>query len=181
AAEAVSRMRALGLKTLLLSGDHRTTAEAAAREVGIDETIAEVFPADKEAVVRRLQAAGARVAMIGDGINDAPVLAVADLGMAVGRGADAALEAADVVLANHDLRTAARAVQLGRLTMRVVRQNLVWALAYNIVLIPAAAGVLAPWYGNEWRLPPIFAAAAMALSSVSVVLNSLSLRVRRWD
>jgi len=180
-ADAVRRMHDLGLKTLLLSGDHRITAEAAAREVGIDETIAEVLPSGKEAVVRRLQSEGARVAMIGDGINDAPVLTAADLGIAVGHGADAALEAADVVLANHDLRSAARAVQLGRLTMRVVRQNLAWAVAYNIVLIPAAAGVSALWNEAEWRLPPIFAAAAMTLSSVSVVLNSLSLRIRRWD
>jgi Cu+-exporting ATPase len=180
-AEAVQRMHALGLKTLLLSGDHRITAESAAREVGIDETIAEVLPADKAAVVRRLQSEGARVAMIGDGINDAPVLTAADLGIAVGHGADAALEAADVVLANQDLRSSARAVQLGRLTMRVVRQNLVWALAYNLVLIPWAAGVSALWNSGDARLPPIAAAAAMALSSVSVVLNSLSLRIRRWN
>lgn len=181
AAAAVRGMHDLGLRTLLLSGDHRTTAEAAAREVGIDETIAEVFPADKAAVVRRLQADGAKVAMIGDGINDAPVLTAANLGIAVGHGADAALEAADVVLANHDLRSAVRAVQLGRLTMRVVRQNLAWALIYNVVLIPAAAGVAALWQAGDWRLPPAYAAAAMALSSVCVVLNSLSLRVRRWD
>jgi Cu+-exporting ATPase len=181
AAATVRAMHALGLRTLLLSGDHRITAEAVAREVGIDETIAEVFPAEKAAVVRRLQAEGARVAMIGDGINDAPVLTAANLGIAVGHGADAALEAADVVLAHHDLRAAARAVQLGRLTMRVVRQNLAWALVYNIILIPAAAGVAALWHADDWRLPPAYAAAAMALSSVSVVLNSLSLRARRWD
>ncbi|MBA4019132.1 MAG: copper-translocating P-type ATPase [Pirellula sp.] len=181
AREAVAHMHALKLRTLLVSGDHRTTAEAAARAVGIEETVAEVLPADKQAIVRRLQAEGERTAMIGDGINDAPALAAADVGIAVGQGADVALEAADIVLNNQDLRTAARAVQLARLTMRVIRQNLGWALVYNVVLIPAAAGVLAPWLGSAWRLPPSVAAAAMALSSVSVVLNSLSLRVRSLD
>ncbi len=181
AREAVAHMHALKLRTLLVSGDHRTTAEAAARAVGIDETIAEVLPAEKQAIIKRLQAEGERTAMIGDGINDAPALAAADVGIALGQGADVALEAADIVLNNQDLRTAARAVQLARLTMRVIRQNLGWALVYNVVLIPAAAGVLAPWFGASWRLPPSVAAAAMALSSVSVVLNSLSLRVRSLD
>ena len=181
AREAVAHMHALKLRTLLVSGDHRTTAEAAARAVGIDETIAEVLPADKQAIVKRLQTEGERAAMIGDGINDAPALAAADVGIAVGQGADVAIEAADIVLNNQDLRTAARAVQLARLTMRVIRQNLGWALVYNVVLIPAAAGVLAPWFGASWRLPPSVAAAAMALSSVSVVLNSLSLRIRSLD
>ncbi|MBN8629088.1 MAG: heavy metal translocating P-type ATPase, partial [Planctomycetes bacterium] len=110
-----------------------------------------------------------------------PALAAADVGIAVGHGADVALEAADAVLNNQDLRAAARAVQLARLTMRVIRQNLLWAFGYNVVLIPAAAGALAPWLGSVWRLPPSVAAAAMALSSVSVVANSLSLRLRNLD
>jgi Cu+-exporting ATPase len=169
------------MRTLLVSGDHRTTAEAAARAVGITETIAEVLPADKQAIVERLRGEGRRVLMIGDGINDAPALAAADVGIAVGHGADVALEAADIVLNNQDLRAAARAVQLARLTMRVIRQNLLWAFGYNVVLIPAAAGALAPWLGSAWRLPPSVAAAAMALSSVSVVANSLSLRLRNLD
>lgn len=181
AREAVRHFQTLGMRTLLVSGDHRTTAEAAARVVGITETIAEVLPADKQAIVVRLRGEGRRVLMIGDGINDALALAAADVGIAVGHGADVALEAADVVLNNQDLRAAARAVQLARLTMRVIRQNLLWAFGYNVVLIPAAAGALAPWLGSVWRLPPSVAAAAMALSSVSVVANSLSLRLRSLD
>jgi len=181
AVPAVAQMHRLGLKTLLVSGDHQSTVSATAAAVGIDEAVAEVLPADKQKIVRDLQSRGKRVAMVGDGINDAPALAAADLGIAVGHGADVAVDAADVVLTTPDLRNAARAVQLARLTMRVIRENLVWALAYNVVLLPAAAGVLAPWLGAAWRIPPTFAAAAMALSSVSVVANSLSLRLRRID
>lgn len=181
AREAIARLHRLGLKTVLLSGDHRRTAEAVAAQVGIDDTIAEALPADKQAIVRRLQERGERTAMVGDGINDAPALAAADLGIAVGQGADIAIDAADVVLTTGDLRNVARAVSLARKTLRVIKQNLFWAFAYNVVLIPAAAGVFAYWFGREWRLPPIAASAAMAASSVSVVLNSLSLRVRRID
>jgi Cu+-exporting ATPase len=179
--QAVAGLRELGVKTGLLSGDHRTTVAAAAREAGIDRFFAELMPADKQGEVAKLQRAGERVAMVGDGINDAPALTAADVGIAVGHGADAALEAADVVVATSDLRAVVKAVKLARLTMRVIRQNLVWALGYNVVLIPAAAGALAPWLGRDWRLPPSAAAAAMALSSVSVVLNSLSLARRRLD
>jgi Cu+-exporting ATPase len=181
AAAAVARLHQLGLATLLLSGDHRRTAEAVARQVGIAETIAEALPADKLATVRRLQQEGKRVAMIGDGINDAPALAAADLGLAIGQGADVAVEAADIVLTSGDLRAVPRTIRLARATLSVIRQNLFWAFVYNLVLIPAAAGLLTPWLGPEGRLPPIAAAAAMALSSVSVVLNSLSLRIRRLD
>jgi heavy metal translocating P-type ATPase len=179
--EAVAEMRELGLKTRLLSGDHRTTVAAAARQVSIDDYSAELLPADKQKEVGRLQQAGERVAMVGDGINDAPALTAADVGIAMGHGADVAMEAADVVVATHDLRAVAKAVKLSRLTMRVIRQNLVWALGYNVVLIPAAAGALAPWLGHDWRLPPAAGAAAMALSSISVVMNSLSLGRRRLE
>jgi Cu+-exporting ATPase len=178
---AITELRELGLKTVLLSGDHRTTAKAVAQAVGIDETIAEATPSQKLAEVKRLQYSGERTAMIGDGINDAPALSAADLGIAVGHGADAALEAADVVLAAGDLRAVGRAIRLARDTLRIIRQNLFWAFAYNILLIPAATGLPTVWLGPAWRLPPIVAAAAMALSSVTVVSNSLRLRVRRMD
>jgi Cu+-exporting ATPase len=181
AANAIARLHALGLKTQLVSGDHKTTVEAVARQVGIDETMAGVLPGDKHARVKQLQERGERVAMVGDGINDAPALAAADLGVAVGRGADVALEAADVVLTKNDLRLVPRSVVLARSTLRVIRQNLFWAFAYNVVLIPAAAGLFTVALGSAWRLPPIAASAAMALSSVSVVVNSLSLRIRRLD
>ena len=178
---AIEQLHALGLKTVLLSGDHRTTAEAVAREVGIADVIAEATPAQKLAEIRKLQEGGARTAMIGDGINDAPALSAAELGIAVGHGADVALEAADIVLAAADLRAVARCVRLARATLRVIRQNLFWSFAYNLLLIPAAAGLLVVVFGPAWRLPPIAAAAAMALSSVTVVLNSLTLRMRRID
>ena len=176
--QAVEALKRAGLRTMLVSGDHRGTVAAAARAVGIDRFEAEVVPAEKHAVVTSLQRDGEQVAMVGDGINDAPALAAAELGIAVGHGADVAVEAADVVLARRDLRSVAQALALGRVAMRVIRQNLVWALGYNVVLIPLAAGAAAPWFGADVRLPPSFAAAAMALSSLSVVLNSLTLRFR---
>ncbi|HEV3003325.1 MAG TPA: heavy metal translocating P-type ATPase, partial [Pirellulales bacterium] len=179
AAEAVERLRKLGLEVRLLSGDHRQTVEAVAAQVGISELMSQLRPAEKEAEVRSLRAAGHVVAMVGDGINDAPALAAADLGIAIGSGSDVAIEAADIVLVGRDLRDLARVVVLARATLRTIRQNLAWAFAYNLLLLPSAAGVLEPLIG--WRLPPMAAAAAMAASSVSVVGNSLLLRRRRLD
>jgi Cu+-exporting ATPase len=176
--EAVRQLKAMGLAVQLLSGDRRPVAEAVARQVGIETVAAEVRPDEKQQVVRRLQQAGQVVAMVGDGINDAPALAAADLGIAIGRGADVAIEAADVVLLGADLRGVARAIALSRATLRTIRQNLAWAFGYNLLLIPLAAGVLSP---VGIRLPPAAAAAAMAASSVSVVGNSLLLRRRKLD
>jgi Cu+-exporting ATPase len=177
--EAIDRLQSLGMKVLLVSGDHRQAVEAIARQVGIQDVIAEVLPADKQRVVKQIQTDGAQVAMVGDGINDAPALAAADVGIAIGSGADVAVEAADIVLVGSDLRGVVRTVVLARATLRTIRQNLAWAFGYNLLLIPLATGLFVPLAG--WSLPPVAAAAAMAASSVSVVANSLLLRVRRVD
>jgi Cu+-exporting ATPase len=172
---AVEALRALGLDVWLVTGDDARTAHAVAREVGIDHVVADVLPADKAEVVKRLQAdTGQAVGMVGDGVNDAPALAVADVGIAIGTGTDVAMEASDVTLVGGDLEGVAAAILISRRTVRVIRQNLFWAFAYNVVGIPIAAGVLYPSFGI--LLSPVFASAAMALSSVSVVLNSLRLR-----
>ncbi len=178
-AEAVRSLRASGLDVWLLTGDARVTAEAVAREVGIpaDRVVAEVLPGDKDAVIERLQAEGHKVAMVGDGINDAPALARANLGVAIGTGADVAIEASDVTLVGGDPRLVGSAIALSRWTLRVIRQNLFWAFAYNVLLIPIAMGALFPAFGVT--INPALAAGAMALSSVSVVTNSL--RLRRVD
>lgn len=171
---AVRALRRMGLEVWLVTGDNPRSAEAVAREVGICNVLAEVLPQDKAEAVRRLQAEGKRVAMVGDGINDAPALAAADVGIAIGTGADVAIEAADITLARGDVYGVVTALRLARATMRTVRQNLFWAFIYNVIGIPVAAGVLYPVWGI--RLNPMIASAAMSLSSVSVVSNSLRLR-----
>ena len=171
--EAIAALKGSGVRIVMLTGDSRSTAEAVARQLGIDEALAEVLPEDKAGHVKRLQAEGRKVAMAGDGINDAPALAQADVGIAMGTGTDVAMESAGVTLVKGDLRGIARAAVLSRATMRNIRQNLVFAFGYNALGIPVAAGVLYPAFGL--LLSPIFAGAAMALSSVSVVTNALRL------
>jgi len=171
---AVAQIKRLGLPVVMVSGDSRKGAEAVAAEVGIDEVIAEVLPSQKADLVKKLQRQGKHVVMVGDGINDAPALAQADVGIAIGTGTDIAMEASDVTLIRGDLRAVVTAIDLARRTMRTIRWNLMWAFGYNVLLIPIAAGALYPFTG--WLLSPVLASAAMAWSSLSVVLNSLTLR-----
>ncbi|MPR08502.1 heavy metal translocating P-type ATPase [Microvirga tunisiensis] len=172
--EAVAALHALGLKVALITGDNRKTAEAIAKRIGIDEVAAEVLPDGKVAVVKRLRQSHGKIAFVGDGINDAPALAEADIGIAIGTGTDIAIESADVVLMSGDVRGVVNAIALSKATIRNIQQNLFWAFAYNVLLIPVAAGVLYPVNGT--LLSPIFAAGAMALSSVFVLGNALRLR-----
>lgn len=176
-AAAIRGFRALGLDVVMLTGDNWRTAEAIGKELGVTRVIAEVLPQDKERHVAQLQAGGHKVAMVGDGINDAPALVRADVGLAIGAGTDVAIESADIVLMKSDLLDAVSAVQLSRAVLRNIKQNLFWAFIYNIIGIPLAAGLFFPLLG--WQLNPMFAAAAMSLSSVSVVTNALRLKLFR--
>jgi Cu+-exporting ATPase len=175
--EAIRALHAEGLRIVMLTGDNRVTAGAVARQVGIDAVEADVLPEQKAAVVKRLQGEGRRVAMAGDGINDAPALAQADVGVAMGTGTDVAIESAGVTLVRGDLRGLVRARRLSRATMRNIRQNLFFAFVYNVLGVPIAAGLLYPVFG--WLLSPIIASAAMTFSSVSVIANALRLRRER--
>jgi P-type Cu+ transporter len=172
--EVVAELRRLMLDVVMLTGDRRSTAEAIAAAAGVQTVVAEVLPQGKLDAVRARQARGEVVAMVGDGVNDAPALAQADIGIPMGGGTDVALDAADVALMRSDLRAVGSAIRLARATMRTMRQNLFWAFVYNCIGIPVAAGALYPAFGL--LLSPVLASAAMALSSVSVVGNSLRLR-----
>ena len=189
AKSAVSQLKRDGIDVVMLTGDNPHTAKEVARQVGIDRVVAEVLPGDKAAEIKALQDAGQVVAMVGDGINDAPALAQADVSFAIGAGADVAAETADITIVGTDLHAISKAIRLSKATMRSIRQNLFWAFAYNVALIPVAAGVLyplfagsgvpgtlAPVLGEHGFLNPILAAAAMAVSSVTVLGNSLRLR-----
>jgi P-type Cu+ transporter len=177
--QALQALRSQGIEIVMLTGDNRTTAQAVAAKLGISSVEAEVLPEQKSAVVARLRAAGRVVAMAGDGVNDAPALAAADVGIAMGTGTDVAIESAGVTLLKGDLADIARARGLSRATMRNIRQNLFFAFIYNAAGVPIAAGILYPAFGL--LLSPIVAAAAMALSSVSVIANALRLRSQRID
>jgi Cu+-exporting ATPase len=171
--EAIKELHALGLKLVMLTGDHRRTAAAVSRQLGFDSVAAEVEPAGKAAQIKKLREEGQYVAMAGDGINDAPALAEAEVGIAMGTGTDVAMQSAGITLVRGDLRGIAKAIRLSRATMSNIRQNLVFAFLYNALCIPVAAGVLYPFHG--WLLSPIIAGVAMSLSSVSVITNALRL------
>lgn len=177
AKEAVARLHRLGIKVIMLSGDDRHTAEYIAAEVGIDEVLAEVLPEEKLQKIKELQATGAVVAMAGDGVNDAPALAQADIGIAMGTGTDVAIESAGITLLHGDISKLVQAVRLSKITMRGIKQNLFWAFAYNVIGIPLAGGIFYPIFG--WLLNPVFAGLAMAFSSVSVVSNSLRIKMKK--
>jgi Cu+-exporting ATPase len=172
--QAVKRLQEMGIHVVMITGDHRKTAEAVARDAGIEHVLAEVLPGGKADEIRKLQAQKRIVAMVGDGINDAPALAQSDVGIAIGSGTDVAMASADIVLMKSDITDVVSAIRLSRATIRNIRQNLFWAFFYNLVGIPVAAGLLYIFGGP--LLNPVFAAAAMSLSSVSVVTNALSLK-----
>ncbi len=174
AKNGVDKLKKMGIETIMFTGDNTRTANAIAKRAGVDKVLAEVLPGDKESEIRKIQAIGKKVAMVGDGINDAPALAAADVGIAMGTGTDVAIEAADITLINKNLESVANAIELSKKTMRTIKMNLIWAFGYNIILIPIAMGVLYPFF--RILLNPIFASVAMASSSVSVVTNSLLLK-----
>ncbi len=175
-AQAVAAFRRLGIDVIMLTGDNQRTAGAIGRQLGVTQVMAEVLPQDKERKVRQLQEQGKKVAMVGDGINDAPALARADVGLAIGAGTDVAIESADIVLMKSDLLDAAAAVELSRATIHNIKENLFWAFFYNSLGIPLAAGLFYALGWTDVMLNPMFAAAAMSLSSVCVVTNALRLR-----
>jgi Cu2+-exporting ATPase len=179
ARRAVHELHCLGIRTVMLTGDNRRTAEAVAREVGMDTVIAEVLPEDKVSEVKKLQEQGRHVAMVGDGVNDAPALAQAEVGIAIGAGTDVAVETADVVLVKNEPADVVKAIRLARAVQQKIRQNLFWAAIYNVVALPIAAGVLYPW--TRTLLRPEWAALAMSASTVSVTLNALLLNRVRLD
>jgi Cu+-exporting ATPase len=172
--EAIERLHRMGIKTAMITGDNKRTADAIAKQAGIDRVLSEVLPQDKSAEIKKLQEEGRKVAMVGDGINDAPALAQADIGIAIGSGTDVAIESADIVLMRSDLMDVPTALNLSKRTIRTIKQNLFWAFGYNTLGIPIAARVLYLFGGP--LLNPIFAAAAMSLSSVSVLTNALRLK-----
>ena len=172
--EAIALLHEMGLETIMLTGDNQLTAQAIAKQVGIDRVLSDVLPEDKAREVKKLQEAGRHVAMVGDGINDAPALAQAHIGMAIGNGTDVAIESADIVLMGNRLTDVATAIQLSSATIRTIQQNLFWAFAYNVIGIPVAMGLLHVFGGP--LLDPMLAGAAMSLSSVSVLLNALRLK-----
>jgi P-type Cu+ transporter len=177
AIETISALKKQGIKTGMITGDHKNVASAIAEKVGIDYFLAEVLPQGKSAEIKKLQSEGNIVAMVGDGINDAPALAQADLGIAMGAGTDVAMETGDIILIKDDLHDVIQAIDLSRYTVKKIKQNLFWAFFYNIIAIPIAAGILYPFTG--YLLNPAIAAIAMAFSSVSVVLNALSMKFYR--
>ena len=170
----VEQLHQLGKEVIMITGDNQRTGKAIAKQVGINIVLAEVLPKQKAAEISRLQQQGQKVAMVGDGINDAPALAQSDLGIAIGSGTDVAIESADIVLIKDDLRDVVRAIEISKYTMKKIKQNLFWAFAYNIAGIPIAAGILYPFTGA--LLNPVIAGAAMAFSSVSVISNSLFMK-----
>jgi Cu+-exporting ATPase len=172
--EVVKRLKEMGIEVIMITGDNKRTAEAVAKKAGIDRYFAEVLPDEKSNLIKKLQREGKIVAMVGDGINDAPALAQSDVGIAVGGGTDVALEAGGIVLVKDDLRDVVASIQLSKQTVKKIKQNLFWAFFYNAAFIPVAAGALYPLF--KILLSPVFAAVAMSFSSVTVVANSLSLR-----
>ncbi len=177
--QAIAEFRNMGIDVVMLTGDNKRTAEAIGKQMNLTKVVAEVLPQDKEKEVRRIQQQGKKVAMIGDGINDAPALARADVGVAIGAGTDVAIESADIVLMKSDLLDGVAAIQLSRAVIRNIKQNLFWAFFYNVIGIPLAAGIFFTTLG--WKLNPMFAAAAMSCSSVFVVTNALRLKLFQPD